>query len=79
MHRCIQAKWREHGFDLEFADLGYEGERNDVGGYLDQLGWRSAATRMSRLLADSGLAAIPQTNDSVSMADTIYYSSVLGV
>jgi hypothetical protein len=28
-------------------------------------------------LADNGLAAISQTNDSVSMADTIYYSSVL--
>lgn len=71
------AKWREHGFDLEFADLGYEGDRNDVDLYLDNLGWQSTGIKMSELLADNGLAAISQTNDSVSMADTIYYSSVL--
>jgi methyltransferase (TIGR00027 family) len=71
------AKWREHGFDLEFADLGYEGERNNVELYLDNLGWQSTGIKMGELLADHGLAAISQTNDSVSMADTIYYSSVL--
>lgn len=71
------AKWREHGFDLEFGELGYQGERNDVADYLNNLGWRSDGIRMSELLADSGLDAIPQTNDSVSVADTIYYSSVL--
>ncbi|OBK66755.1 SAM-dependent methyltransferase, partial [Mycobacterium sp. 1165178.9] len=71
------AKWREHGFDLEFGELSYQGERNDVAVYLDNLGWRSDDIRMSELLADSGLDAIPQTNDSVSVADTIYYSSVL--
>lgn len=45
--------------------------------HLDRLGWQSAGIKMSQLLAYNGLAAIPQTNDSVSMADTIYYSSVL--
>jgi methyltransferase (TIGR00027 family) len=77
MMRGATAKWREHGFDLEFGDLGYQGERNDVAVYLDDLGWRSVGIQMSQLLADSGLESIPQTNDSVSMADTIYYSSVL--
>ena len=77
MMRRATARWREHGFDLEFADLGYEGERNDVAAYLDNLGWRSEGTQMTQLLAANGFAAIPQTNDSVSMADTIYYSSVL--
>jgi O-methyltransferase involved in polyketide biosynthesis len=76
--RRATAKWREHGFDLEFGDLGYQGERSDVAVYLDNLGWQSVGVRMSQLLADSGLEAIPQTNDSVSVADTIYYSSVLG-
>lgn len=71
------AKWREHGFDLEFGELGYQGERNDVADYLNNLGWRSDGIRMSELLDDSGLDEIPQTNDSVSVADTVYYSSVL--
>jgi methyltransferase (TIGR00027 family) len=77
MMRRATAKWREHGFDLEFGELGYQGERNDVGVYLDNLGWQSYGIRMTELLADFGLDAIPQTNDSVSVADTIYYSSVL--
>ena len=77
MMRNATAKWRDHGFELEFADLGYEGERNDVATYLENLGWRSVGTRMSELLADNGLPAIPQSNDSVSVADTIYYTSLL--
>jgi methyltransferase (TIGR00027 family) len=77
MMRRATDKWREHGFELEFADLGYEGERNDVAAYLQDLGWRSVGTPMSELLAGNGLAAIPQHHDSVSMADTVYYTSVL--
>jgi methyltransferase (TIGR00027 family) len=76
--RKASDKWREHGFDLEFADLGYEDERNDVGLYLQHLGWRSVGKPMTELLADNDLAAIPQHHDSVSMADTVYYTAVLG-
>jgi methyltransferase (TIGR00027 family) len=75
MMQKAAAKWREHGFELDFGELGYQGERSDVAVYLDNLGWRSEGVRMTQLLADSGLDAIPQTNDSVSVADTIYYSS----
>ena len=77
MMRRSTAKWREHGFELDWEELGFEGERKDVASYLEGLGWCSAGTPMSELLADNGLAAVPQTHDSVSMADTIYYSSVL--
>jgi methyltransferase (TIGR00027 family) len=77
MMRRASAKWREHGLELEFEDLGFEGERNDVASYLQNLGWRSVGTQMSQLLADNGLAAIAQNNDSVSMADTIYCTSIL--
>src|ERR1700756_2310288 len=77
MHKAT-AKWRDHGFDLEFADLGYEGERHEVPTYLANLGWRSVGTPMSRLLADNGLAAIPHSSDwAVPMADSVYYTSVL--
>jgi methyltransferase (TIGR00027 family) len=76
MMRKATEKWRAHGFDLEFTELGYEGDRNDVAAYLDTLGWRSTGKPMSQLLADNGLPAMPQGNDSVSMADTIYYTSI---
>jgi methyltransferase (TIGR00027 family) len=77
MMRRSTAKWREHGFELDWEELGFEGERKDVAAYLDDLGWRSVGTPMSQLLADNGLEAFAQTHDSVSMADTIYYTSVL--
>ena len=79
MMRQATEKWRAHGFDLEFSELGYEGDRNHVGAYLDTLGWHSTGTPMSKLLADNGLPAIPQgagNNDSVTVADTIYYTSI---
>ncbi|MDT5251331.1 MAG: hypothetical protein QOH07_266, partial [Mycobacterium sp.] len=31
-------KWRAHGFDLNFEELGYQGDRNDVAEYLNGLG-----------------------------------------
>jgi methyltransferase (TIGR00027 family) len=77
MMRKATAKWRDHGFELEFADLGYEGERHDVAGYLADRGWRSVGKTMSELMSENGLAAPPQDTDSVSMSDTIYYTSVL--
>ncbi|OBI13327.1 SAM-dependent methyltransferase [Mycobacterium sp. E2462] len=77
MMRRATARWREQGFELDWEELGFEGDRNDVADYLGNLGWTSHGKKMSDLFAENGLAAIPQTNDSVSMADTIYYSSVL--
>jgi methyltransferase (TIGR00027 family) len=68
-------KWRAHGFDLNFDELGYQGERNDVAEYLNGLGWRSVGQPMSQLLAEHGLPPVPRTSDSVSMADTVYYTS----
>jgi methyltransferase (TIGR00027 family) len=76
MMRKATEKWRAHGFDLEFSELGYEGDRNDVAAYLDTLGWRSNGKPMSQLLVDNGRPPIPQGNDSVTMADTIYYTSI---
>jgi hypothetical protein len=31
---------------------------------------------MTELFADNGLPALPQSTDSISVADTIYYTSV---
>ena len=76
MMRKATEKWRAHGFDLEFSELGYEGDRNDVADYLDTLGWKSTGKSMSELVAENSLPPIPQGNDSVLMADTIYYTSI---
>jgi methyltransferase (TIGR00027 family) len=73
--RKAAENWRAQGFDLDFDELGYQGDRNDVAVYLNTLGWRSVGKPMSQLLEDHALPPVPQTSDSVSMADTIYYTS----
>lgn len=75
--RKASAKWREHGLELDFTELGFEGERNDVASHLENLGWRSVGTPMRQLLADNGLPAIAHNDGSVSVADTVYYSALL--
>ena len=75
--RKASAKWLEHGLELDFTELGFQGERNDVAAHLPDLGWRTVGTSMRQLLADHHLVAIPQNSAGVSVADTVYYSSVL--
>ena len=75
--RKASVKWREHGLELDFTELGFQGERNDVAAHLPDLGWRTVGTSMRQLLADHHLVAIPQNSAGVSVADTVYYSSVL--
>jgi methyltransferase (TIGR00027 family) len=74
--REATGKWREHGFDLDFSELGFEGERHDVGEYLDARGWQSVGTPMSELLVINGFPAIPQPNDDQpTMNGVVYYTS----
>ena len=75
--RKASAKWREHGLEMDFTELGFQGERNDVAAHLPDLGWRTVGTPMRQLLADHDLAPVPQNSDGVSVADTVYYTSVL--
>jgi methyltransferase (TIGR00027 family) len=76
--REATAKWHEHGFDLDFSELGFEGERNDVGQYLDAKGWTSVGTPMGELMASNGFEAIPQSDDDrQTMNGVTYYTSTL--
>ena len=73
MMRRATDKWREHGFELEFADLGYEGERNDVGRLPAEPGmavsrhpdesscWPTTALRRSRSITTRCRWPIPST------------------
>jgi methyltransferase (TIGR00027 family) len=67
------AKWREHGFDLDFSDLTFVGERNDVGEYLDARGWSSHATPMGQLLASHGFDAIQESDDDGPTMNGVTY------
>ena len=48
MMRRATAKWRDHGFELDWEELGFEGERNDVADYLKNLGWQTVGTADER-------------------------------
>ena len=50
-------QWRSHGFDLDFADLVYLGDRNEAADYLADHGWQLARHSVKELLADNGLPA----------------------
>lgn len=76
MMRSATEKWRAHGFDLEFSELGYDGERNDVADYLDSLDWTSTGQSMTELLTQHDRPTPARGADSVSMADTTYYTSI---
>lgn len=71
--REATTKWREHGFDLDFSELTFQGERNDVGEYLDALGWSSVGTPMDELLTTNGFAAIPKTDDGQPTMNAVTY------
>ncbi|WP_029117223.1 class I SAM-dependent methyltransferase [Mycobacterium sp. URHB0044] len=78
--RQATAKWRDHGFDLDFSELGFEGERNHVGDYLDAHGWESVGTPMSELLASNGFPAITKADDEderMTMNGVTYFTSIL--
>ena len=74
--REATTKWREHGFDLDFTDLTFEGDRHDVGEYLDARGWSSVGTPMGELLAVNGFDAIPEADDDhPTMNGVTYFTS----
>ena len=73
------AKWREHGFDLDFSELGFEGERHDVDTYLDARGWTSVGTPMRDLMSTNGFEAFPDADDDrATMNGVTYFTSTLG-
>jgi methyltransferase (TIGR00027 family) len=73
---AVTDRWRANGFDVEFGDLGFAGERTDVAAYLDGRGWRSVKTPLHTLLADAGLPVIAPVDGQLSFADNYYCASV---
>ncbi|OBF26125.1 class I SAM-dependent methyltransferase [Mycobacterium sp. ACS4331] len=51
-------RWREHGFDIDFSELVFLGERAEVSEYLRTHGWATTATKAKDLLPRYGLAPL---------------------
>ncbi|MCF6385810.1 class I SAM-dependent methyltransferase [Mycobacterium sp. MBM] len=65
--------WSSHGFDLDFSELVYLGERTDTATHLSGLGWTSTALSASELLARHGL---PVPTDDDQFGQPSYISAV---
>lgn len=58
--QTVTDKWSSHGFDLDFSELIYLGDRREARAHLTELGWQTAAIESNGLLAKYGLPLIEE-------------------
>jgi methyltransferase (TIGR00027 family) len=75
--RSLTEAWRNHGFDLDFTDLVYLGDRNDVEKYLNTHGWETVGTATSDLFVANGLDPVQDDSDEDALANVAYVSATL--
>ena len=75
--QAASERWRDHGFDLDFADLVYLGDRNEAAGYLGDHGWQLSRQSVQELFAANGLPPL-EVDDDANFGELQYVSGVLG-
>jgi methyltransferase (TIGR00027 family) len=74
---AVSEQWRRHGFDLDFSELVYTGERAEVSAYLTGKGWGTESISGVDLLVKYGLVPPSQdSDDNVAFADIRYVTAV---
>jgi methyltransferase (TIGR00027 family) len=69
-------RWRDHGFDLDFAELVYLGDRNEAAAYLGDHGWQLNRQSVNELFATNGLPPI-EVEEEGNFGELQYVSGVL--
>ncbi|KUI45076.1 SAM-dependent methyltransferase [Mycobacterium sp. IS-1590] len=69
-------RWREHGFELDFSELVYIGDRNEAGAYLEERGWRLTRRTVGDLLAENGLP-LPEDGEVGRFSEMQYITGIL--
>jgi methyltransferase (TIGR00027 family) len=69
-------RWREHGYDLDWANLVYLGDRNEPSAYLANHGWQVNGNNVNELLTANGY---PPFDGDTPFADLRYISGTLGL
>lgn len=72
--QAVREQWRQFGFDLDFSELVYTGERAEVAEYLGAKCWQTDSITATDLLAKCGLPA-PE-HGSANFADVRYVTAV---
>lgn len=65
-------RWRAHGFDLDFSELIFLGDRAEVTTYLEGHGWHTDSIGTNDLLIRTGL---PPIEDDAQFASVLYISA----
>jgi methyltransferase (TIGR00027 family) len=73
--RHLVGPWREHGLDVDIAELADLGERRDAGEYLTASGWRTTPTTMNQLLAAYGRRQFPTADGRPSFGNSRFFWS----
>jgi methyltransferase (TIGR00027 family) len=73
--QAASQRWRDHGFDLDFAELVYLGDRNEAASYLGGHGWQITRSSVKELFAANGLPPLPEDSDDVSNFGELQYVS----
>jgi len=75
-------RWRAHhdrmselGFEIDFNDLVYHGQRSHILDYLDKRGWRTSSQNVKQLHAANGFG-YPDDDVAQAFADVTYGSAV---
>ena len=77
--RQASERWRHHGFDLDFGELVYLGDRNEAASYLGDHGWELSRSSAKELFAANGLPPLPEDDEDVgNFSELQYVSGVLG-
>jgi methyltransferase (TIGR00027 family) len=77
--RQASERWRDQGFDLDFAELVYLGDRNEASSYLCDHGWQLSRSSIKELFAANGLPPLPEDDeDAGNFGELQYVSGVLG-
>ena len=61
--RSATERWRDHGFDLDLAELVYLGDRNEAAAYLGEHGWQLTRQSVTELFAANGLPPLENEED----------------
>jgi methyltransferase (TIGR00027 family) len=61
--QTLTDRWREHGLDLDYAELTYPGDHTDVAAHLRTHGWDTATSVLADLYETAGFAPLQADPD----------------
>jgi hypothetical protein len=74
-HPGDAAGWglRDHGLDIDMADLAYSGDRNDVARYLDAHGWETVGASVAELFV--GLSPLEDDQNAAMFTALVHVTA----